>query len=92
MSSIHNDLIRQHRRILKQRLNKYNAKNNTKYKLAQKNIDLLFYINYINFLKVLSIKAKQIATIEGSSEIMNQHWEESSDSLLMSIEKDNTLQ
>lgn len=92
MSSIHNDLIRRHRRILKQRLNKYNTKNNTRYRLAQKNIDLLFYINYINFLKVLSTKAKQIATIEGSSEIMNQHWEESGKSLLKSIEKNNSLQ
>lgn len=91
MASVHADLIRRHRRILRQRLKKLNAENDTKYRLGQKNIDLLFYLNYIRFVKALASKAKQISSIEGSSEVMPQHWKESGKLILESFENENRL-
>ena len=89
--SVQTDLINRHRRILRHRLKKINEENNTSYRLGQKNIDLLFYLKYIKFVKELATKAKQIAEIEGSSEIMPQHWKESGAELLDTFERENEL-
>lgn len=92
MASVHTELIRRHRRILRQKLKKLNEKNGTKYRLGQKNIDLLFYLNYVRFVKALASKARQIAVIEGSSEVMRQHWKESGDVILELFSEKNRLQ
>lgn len=92
MASIHTELTNRHRRILRQRLKKLNEANGTKYKLGQKNIDLLFYMNYLRFVKALASKANKISLIEGSSEVMPQHWKESGEAVLSSFSSENRLQ
>lgn len=91
MATSHADLIRKHKQILKSRLAILNEKGNTKYRLGQKNIDVLFYLNYQKFMRVLAAKASEIAKIEGASEIMTQHWTEAGNVLLGNIEKNGTL-
>lgn len=90
-SSTHTDLINRHRRILRNRLKKLNEANNTSYRLGQKNIDLLFYTNYMKFVKELTKKAGKIAEVEGSSELMPQHWKESGEEILSTFEKEDKL-
>lgn len=92
MASVHTDIIRRHRRILRQRLKKLNERSGTKYRLGQKNIDLLFYLNYVRFAEALATRAKQMAVIEGSSEVMGQHWLESGNELLETFANENRLQ
>lgn len=91
MASAHTALIRRHKKILRHRLRKLNEEKNTNYKLGQKNLDLLFYLNYLRFVKTLATNAEKIATVEGSSEIMSQHWEEAGNTLLESFEKEGKL-
>ncbi|TID30677.1 hypothetical protein CANINC_000744 [Pichia inconspicua] len=91
MATSHTELIRKHKQILKSRLAVLNEKESTNYKLGQKNIDVLFYLNYIKFMRVLATRASEIATIEGSSEIMTKHWIDASDFLLSNIEENGTL-
>lgn len=92
MASAHTELIKRHKRILRQRLKKLNEQKGSSSRLAQNNIDLLFYLNYVRFIRELASKAKQIAIIEGSSEVMPQHWEASGAELLETFSTENKLQ
>jgi hypothetical protein len=91
MASSHAELIRRHKKILRQRLKKINEDNKTNSRLGQKNLDLLFYLNYLKFIKTLANKANQIAVVEGASEVMPQHWRESGDAILHTFEQENKL-
>jgi hypothetical protein len=91
MASAHTDLVRRHRRIIRYRLQKLNEQRGSNYKLGQKNVDLLFYLNYIRFVKALDAKAQKIALVEGSSEVMSEHWEASGKALLDRFEKEGKL-
>ena len=91
MASSHAELIRRHKKIFRQRLMKINEDNKTNSRLAQKNLDLLFYLNYLKFIKTLANKANQIAVVEGASEVMPQHWRESGDAILHTFEQENKL-
>lgn len=87
MSSSETELIHRHQRILRQRVKQFNEENGTSYRLGP-NIDLLFYLKYIKFIQQLKEKAGNIAAIEGSSEVMNQHWIEASDELFAELTND----
>lgn len=91
MATAHTDLILRHKQILRHRLKKYNEANKSMHRFGQKNIDLLFYLNYIRFVKTLADKAGKIASIEGSSEVMTQHWEEAGKVTLDTFEKEDRL-
>lgn len=91
MASSHAELIRRHKKIIRQRLKKINEDNKTNSRLGQKNLDLLFYLNYLKFIKTLANKANQIAVVEGASEVMPQHWRESGDAILHTFEQENKL-
>lgn len=86
MATVHADLIRRHRRILKHQLKLLNEKQGTDFKLGQKNIDVLFYINYIRFVKKLAVETQKNSLVGGSSEVMDQHWKETGEYLLNQFE------
>lgn len=92
MASIHTDIINRHKRILRQRLKKINKERGTRFKLGQANIDLVFYLKFVRFIKQLQQRAEKIAVIEGSSEVMEQHWTEASKELLENLTYNNTLE
>lgn len=91
MTSTHTELIKRHKQILRIRLRKLNEAKGTHYRLGQKNIDVLFYLNYVKFLRKLAARTSKIAAVEGSSEVMPQHWKESGDVLLDNFEKNGVL-
>lgn len=91
MASTHTDLIKRHRQLLRSRLRKLNEREGTQYRLGQKNIDVLFYLNYIKFLNKLAANSAKIATLEGSSEVLPQHWSESGNLLLEEYKNNGML-
>lgn len=82
MASIHSDILKRHKKILRERMKCLNDGRERRIKFSQKNLDLLLYINYVRFLNALILKASDIASKDSSSEILVKHMEESGNEIL----------
>lgn len=74
MASIHADLIRRHRRMIRHQIQEYNSRRDASVRLSQKSIDILLYLNYLRFIHATAVRAQELSTLDGSQEIMPTHW------------------
>lgn len=92
MVSIHGDLIKRHRRILRQEIQKLNEQQGESMRLSQKNIDLLLYLNYVRFIHATTMRAQELSNIDCSLEIMPIHWTTAAEEFMERFQLNTSIQ
>lgn len=91
MVSIHADLIKRHRSIVRYQIQQFNEQHDESMRLNQKNIDLLLYLNYVRFIHATTIRAQEFSDRDGSKEIMPIHWSTAAEEFMQRFKLDTSM-